>query len=209
MTAVDSKVTPCPSIDLNGKKSRKPVPLTPYQAYSALFFTKGSPLHVEVTNAYLLWTQNDPTTRAKYNHILPVRAEAQKPMSFLTFQQAVMRAKVLDASEDELAQVEQHICARLELDNEAYGKPWFGMSVDEDGSPEDLERQYATAYVAQLLPSCATTNALDRLVKLTACLRPSNGRWTKLRFIQVSTPSPSVVVPLQLGRVGFASCSKS
>ena len=129
-------------------------------------------------------------------------------MTFLTFQQAVMRAKVLDASEDERIQIEQYICTRLENDKEVYGKPWFGMKTDESESPEDLERQYTIAYVPRM-SSCTATNTLDCLGKLTACPRLSNGRWTKSRFIQASTPSPSVVVPPQLDRVGFASCSKS
>lgn len=141
----DAKDNTCPPINLDGKKRRKPVRLTSYQAYSAVFFTKGSPLQIEVAEAYRLYVEKDPPTLIKYGHFLPGASSTTVP--FLTFQQAIMRDKLLTASDDELAEVEEYIKSRLDHDNQVYQEPWYVMKKNDDDPSEDLEKQYVTAYV--------------------------------------------------------------
>lgn len=154
MTSAGAKEASCPELNLNGKKSRKPVRLTRYQAYSALFFTKGSSLHDEVTEAYQLYTEEDPATLAKYASFLP--QDSPTPMVFVSFQQAIMRDKVLAASKEELAEVDEYIESRFEHESQLHRDPWYAMKQDDnDASPEDLEREYVAAYVPPFLDSHA------------------------------------------------------
>jgi hypothetical protein len=65
-------------------------------------------------------------------------------MRFITFQQAVMRNKVEQATEEELAKIEEFINTRLEEDVAAQQRPWDTL----EGETElDKKKKYLTRYI--------------------------------------------------------------
>ena len=125
---------------LTKKRSRKPVRLTNYQAYSRLFCQKGSSLHTELREEWVAFIKNDEEAVKAYGHLFPNRDS--KPIKFVAFQQAVLKQKMPTITEDESRQVEEFIDARFEEDNRLRDQPWQAMKVDEAQTDADLEREY-------------------------------------------------------------------
>ena len=135
---------------LTKKRSRKPVRLTNYQAYSRLFCQKGSSLHTELREEWAAFIKNDEEAVEAYGHLFPNRDS--KPIKFIAFQQAVLKQKMPTITEDESHQVKEFIDARFEEfidacfeeDNRLRDQPWQAMKVDEAQMDADLEREYFT-----------------------------------------------------------------
>ena len=56
-------------LDLSGRANRRPLALQPVQAYSLLFYTKGSALQQEIKTSYGLYTSGDEDTVARLKHL--------------------------------------------------------------------------------------------------------------------------------------------
>ena len=118
------------------KPQRKVTRLTPAQAYSRLFCSKGSALHTETREKWEAFVKGDVT----YAHLFPGRDP--KTVNFLGFSQAVFRVAVSTLPEDELRRVEEYIEERFVEENDLREHPWKALKVDDALTDEDLERQY-------------------------------------------------------------------
>lgn len=122
------------------KHPRKVVRLTRAQAYSRLFCKQGTPLHAELREAWELYTAGDDDTLIKYRHLFP---GSHKPdMEFVTFQQVVLKEKVMSVEEEELTAVDNFIDKQYEEQKEHNDRPWSTTKVDPSQSEADLERRY-------------------------------------------------------------------
>ena len=125
---------------LTKKRSRKPVRLTNYQAYSRLFCQKGSSLHTKLHGEWTAFVENDEEAVKTYGHLFPSRDS--KVIKFVAFQQAVLKQKMPTITKDESRQVEEFIEARFEEDNRLRDQPWQAMKVDKAQTDADLEKEY-------------------------------------------------------------------
>jgi len=91
--------TAIPAINFT-KPQRKVVPLTPAQAYSLVFCTRGSALYEELRQAWKLYISADDTTIKKYKHLF---SQHNPKLPFVAFQQVVLKDKIATATEDELS----------------------------------------------------------------------------------------------------------
>lgn len=126
-----------PTVSVTSRKpQRKVTRLTHAQAYSCLFYPKGSARHTEIHGEWEAFVQGDVT----YIHLFP--GLDLKTINFLRFSQAVFRVAVETLSEDERRQVEDYIERRFLEDTDLREHPWKALKVDDTVEDEDLEKQY-------------------------------------------------------------------
>ena len=63
-------------LDLSGRANHRPIHLQPSQAYSSLYYSKGSPLYIEIRSLYQLYQSGDPTTLSRYQHLFAIKPSA-------------------------------------------------------------------------------------------------------------------------------------
>lgn len=56
-------------LDLSGRANRRPIPLQTSQAYSSLYYSKGSLLYIEIHSLYQLYQSGDTATLSRYRHL--------------------------------------------------------------------------------------------------------------------------------------------
>lgn len=122
------------------KPMQKVVPLTPAQAYSALFCAQGSDLYKELHTAWKLWTSGDEATINSYQHLFPFKHKPNIP--FITFQQVIFRDKVSTATEDELDVLQEYIDTCFQEDTNCNKYPWQALKTNDAQLDINLERQY-------------------------------------------------------------------
>ena len=61
-------------LDLSGRANRRPNPLQPSQAYSSLYYLKGSPVFIEITELYRLYRSGDTATLSRYQHLFATKS---------------------------------------------------------------------------------------------------------------------------------------
>jgi hypothetical protein len=124
-------------------KQRKPKALAPWQAYSRLYFTKGSALKMRVHAEYEALKAGDKITLAKYSHLLSeLDRESISSLVWLTFHQAVMKDLVDHASEEETEAVATYIQTRFDKDLASHEKPWEVFPGGENDSEVVKKKNY-------------------------------------------------------------------
>ena len=67
-------------LDLSGKANRRPLPLQPAQAYSALYYKDGSTVSKEIKDLYALYKSGDPATLTYLSPLFdPANSETASP----------------------------------------------------------------------------------------------------------------------------------
>ena len=101
-----SVVLPLPTI----VKQKKPAAIAPWQAYSQLYFIKGTAFHAEVHSSYHDFKDGAESARSKYSHLFQNLNESTlSTIPWLQFYQAVMMECVKNANVDKLEAITQHI----------------------------------------------------------------------------------------------------
>jgi hypothetical protein len=118
---------------------RKVVRLTQAQAYSSQHCAKGSAFRTELHDDWKLYVAGDEATVTKYKDLFTRR---KRGVPFVTFQQAVIDKRLVDATEQELAALDAFIETRYEHDVELREHPWQALKVDDSQLEIDLEKQY-------------------------------------------------------------------
>lgn len=183
-------------------KQKKPSALVPWQAYSQLYFTKGSALHREVHADYADFKAGKSVTRSKYEHLFPnLEEDSLSTINWLPFYQAVMTERVKNASEVELTAVAEYIENRHQKELNIHERPWDAYGGGEDDSEESKKKRYLEMCVVLVL------FFLYRVERPPGRLRPSQTRSRmstgKLKTQQTSVSFPSSVDWLQRVEVFF------
>ena len=135
-----SKTATAPPIDLSYTNPRKVVRLKPHQTYSCLFCRKGTPAHTELREAWELFTGGDEDTRDKYRHLFPTASHDMLP--FVTFQQVILKDRMLSIPEEEMAAVQVFIEKHYQEEIDRREHPWKALKVDDAQLNINLESQY-------------------------------------------------------------------
>jgi len=126
-------------------KRRKPVAIAPWQAYSHLYFKKGTALYTEVHTNYDDFKAGVEAVRSKYSHLFSDLDEAAlSAVNWLPFYQAVMTERVKNANAEELATVNEYINDRHQKEVNIYERPWDTHPENENESEPVKKRKYFT-----------------------------------------------------------------
>jgi hypothetical protein len=129
-------------LDPTGKSSRKPVPLQPYQAYSARYFQpEDSPLRGEVED---LWQRREE--QEVVDMLSPFMVGEASRDRRLFFHNTVMRWKYSKLSEGEKKDLQGWIDKEVEERWDTIKYPWKGPQVEKAGELT-AENQYIQKYV--------------------------------------------------------------
>ena len=131
-------------MDLTGKSARKPVPLQPYQAYSARYFQPNSPLREEVDD---LWNRREE--QEVIDILSPFMVGEASHNRRLFFHNAVMKWKCSKLSEDEKEELQAWIEDEVDERWDAIKHPWKNPQVEE-ADELTVENQYIQRYVATI-----------------------------------------------------------
>lgn len=134
------KVT-SPHVDLSLKQPRKITRITRGQAYSLKYCQKGSSLHTQWYSAWKLYASGDNATVSEYRHLFSGHRSCN-PTSFVNFQQAVIKERLTDATQEELDSLNRFIEECFERNVDARENPWKALSVNNSQLVEDLEKLY-------------------------------------------------------------------
>jgi len=124
-------------------KQKKPATVAPWQAYSQLYFKKGTPLHKEIHLDYEDLKAGDSDTISKYAHLIPNLGEDPlRTTNWLPFYQAVMTDHIKNASEAERAAIEEHIKTRHQKELDLHERPWNAYPGGENDTEESRKKRY-------------------------------------------------------------------
>jgi len=123
------------------RRPKKPVAVALWQAYSKIYFKKGSGLSVQVHTDFEAFKAGDEAALAKYSHLFS-ESDLESPSSilWLPFHQAVMTDLVRNASVEELEVVNKYTQTLLEKKLAAYNKPW-AVYPGGDGDLEVVKKR--------------------------------------------------------------------
>jgi len=123
------------------RKPKKPIAIARWQAYSNLYFKKGSALSMRVHADFDSFKVGDEVALAKYSHLFP---EPVSPSSvlWLPFYQAVMTDLAKNASGEESEALDTYIQTRLGKKLAAYREPWTGYPGGDGNSELVKKRNY-------------------------------------------------------------------
>jgi len=140
----ESSVEPSAALPLSiTPKQKKPSPLAPWQAFSQLYFKKGSPLYKEVHADYEDFKAGTSVARSKYVCLFPNLEEGSlSTINWLPFYQVVMTDHVKNASEVERAAVAEYIENRHQKDLNLHERPWDAYPGGENDSEELRKKRY-------------------------------------------------------------------
>ena len=115
-------------------KQKKPAAIAHWQAYSQLYFKKGTDLYAEIHIDYEALKANSKAAHRKYSHLFPdLDCESLSTINWLSFYQAVMMDRVKNIGEVELRAVKEHIDSRYQRELNIYERLWdvyLGKSVE-------------------------------------------------------------------------------
>lgn len=119
------------------RKQKKPAALAAWQAYSQLYFKKGTPFHTELHADYDRFKAGEATTRSKYSYLFPEATEdSLSTINWLPFYQAVMTHRAKNVTEEERAAIAGFIEVRHQKELDIHERPWRAIPGSEDESEE-------------------------------------------------------------------------
>jgi hypothetical protein len=124
-------------------KRRKPTRLARWQAYSRIYFKKGTSLHSELHSDHHDLLAGDDAALAKYAYLFPTLDDSDLcKVPWLPFYQAVMQMRVKCSSEEETLAVKAYVERRYKKEVDLHDRPWDACAKGEDDSEAVKKNRY-------------------------------------------------------------------